>query len=327
MPVAINNLTVTFADSTKPLTALGMNVKYVAAGNFSKLMDLKVDGQSRFFVDINGIPSSNISSTDLIARNYANASYSNAISANITSVAAFAKANSANITASSGYDRANLANITAISAFNRANLPNVTIANTTSGVLTQRASDVAIINYVTDTQNTGIEVSVTDYPSIDASNVTIKNYVVLASNVSMGTSNSYILADNTITRPYKKIVVYITDMSSSTQEIFWVWMSSSNGASKTGMNITSTSGLITDSLTGAVITMDNTASSANGIKFTVSTAITYGFTGTVISTWGNSLYRRIPGGSYINWLEITTANSTTSLFDNQNAFVTVIGYL
>jgi len=115
MPVSISNLRATFANSASSYSALSVDVTNVASAPTSKILDLKVNGVTKFSVDLNGYPSANLSATDTVARSLATA-------AGTTASAGYNKANSANIIASNAYDKANAANIIAFSAFETVNL-------------------------------------------------------------------------------------------------------------------------------------------------------------------------------------------------------------
>jgi hypothetical protein len=111
MPVSISNLKATFANSASSYSALSVDVTDLASAYGSKLLDLKVNGVTKFSVDKNGYPSSNIAIFDSTARSLAtdaatigSAAYNKANSSNTIASSAFNKANAANVLAQSAYD-------------------------------------------------------------------------------------------------------------------------------------------------------------------------------------------------------------------------------
>lgn len=221
MPVAINNLTVTFADSTQPLTALGMNVKYVAAGGSSKLLDLKIDGQSKFFVDLDGYPSSAISTTDQIARNYG-------LGANV-------QAGYANTTARSSFDRANAVNITAGAAFDKANVGSgseLYIANTYLSTETKRTTvNIKTLNFNSDFVNTGIRVAISEQASRNTANIVISTKEIILDNVQISSLETlytspdrwvYEINNSVINKPYKQLEAYIHRLGTPNSSQTWM---------------------------------------------------------------------------------------------------------
>lgn len=186
MPVSISNLRATFANSASAYSALSVDVTNLASAYGSKLLDLKVGGVTKFSIDMNGYPSSNIAIVDTTARSLAQdaqtssgAGFDKANSANIIATAAFNKANSANFYAylvdqntKAAFDKANSAAISfdLKPAFDRANTPNIFIANTGTFGYTIRSPNRKTINFI---EGSGVKIGIVDDPLADRSNVTI----------------------------------------------------------------------------------------------------------------------------------------------------------
>lgn len=73
MPVPISNLSSTFSDATKTYVGLGLNVSYTAAAAGSRLFEIKLNNEPKFWLGLDGMPSTGISAFDLVSREKSNA--------------------------------------------------------------------------------------------------------------------------------------------------------------------------------------------------------------------------------------------------------------
>lgn len=328
MPVPISNLTSTFSDPGYRYVGFGLNVTYTGAEAGSRLFEIKVNNDPKFWIDLSGTPSSNISASDLIARNLTNTAtvatnnYTNsaiAVANNYLSSRIASVGIGANSYTNSAIVLTTEVNALAQLAFTRANTPNVYIANTNGVSTVVHSSERKIINFIDTPANTGVGVRITDNVAIGASDIQLFSYDMLANNVSLN-GLSGVSIDNTILpRRYKIITFHFDEVSFSTTATLRIAISIDNGSNFNFFNI-SASQLAANTVSG--ITNINVPYGSGSSTRKILNTFTSGFDGTNLN-FTNSMYSSgtLTYGAPINWINFYPSTGT---FDG--GVLTILGY-
>lgn len=329
MPVPISNLTSTFSDPGYRYVGFGLNVTYTGAEAGSRLFEIKVNNDPKFWIDLNGTPSSNISASDLIARsltntatvatnNYTNSAIAvanNYLSSRIASVGI-----GANSYTNSAIVLTTEVNALAQLAFTRANTPNVYVANTNGIITVVRSSERNIINFIDTPANTGVGVRITDNVAIGASDIQLFSYDMLANNVSLNGLSNFTIDNTILPRRYKMITLHYDEVSFSTTATLRLSLSIDNGGASSNFFNISTSQLAANTVSG-VTTIHAPYGSGSTTRKIVNT-FTSGFDGTNLN-FTNSMYSSgtLIYGAPVNWMRFYPSTGT---FDG--GVLTILGY-